>query len=103
MVLLFSLIVWRKAALLNTPLLVFLGTVSYPLYLLHQNIGYVIIQRMRNHGFAYGWAILLAFGVSLAVATAVTFGIERPVQRRVRLWRERRLSRGRPLDVARPL
>ncbi len=102
MVLLFSLIVWRKAALLSTPLLVFLGTVSYPLYLLHQNIGYVIIQRMRSHGFAYGSAILIAFGVSLAVATAVTFGVERPVQRRVRLWRERRLSRGRALDAARP-
>ncbi|MCK9686506.1 acyltransferase family protein [Scleromatobacter humisilvae] len=102
MVLLFSLIVLRRAALLNTPLLVFLGTVSYPLYLLHQNIGYVIINRLRDHGFEYGWAVAIAFGVSLAAAAALTFGVERPVQRRVHLWLKRRSSGGPPLDAARP-
>ena len=89
MVLLFSLIVVRRAGRLNTRPLVFLGTISYPLYLFHQNIGYAIIQQVRLHGVAYGWALAAAIAVSLGAATLLTYGVERPVQRLVRARRER--------------
>jgi peptidoglycan/LPS O-acetylase OafA/YrhL len=102
MVLLFSLLVRRKAGFMNTRVLVFLGTVSYPLYLLHQNIGYVIIHGVRAHGIGYGWAILIAFGVSLAAATVLTFGVERPAQRRFRAWREDRRASGPTIEAAQP-
>lgn len=87
---LFAMLVWRKARFLDTRVLVFLGTVSYPLYLLHQNIGYVIIGGLRARHVDYGWAMLAAATVSLVAATLLTFGVERPVQRWCRAWRERR-------------
>jgi len=102
MVLLFALLVWRRAGLLNLSPLVFIGTVSYPLYLLHQNIGYVILRNLRAQGVDYGWAIALACVVTLAAATALTFGIERPAQRRLRAWRETRRLRAGQIDGARP-
>jgi peptidoglycan/LPS O-acetylase OafA/YrhL len=34
--------------------------------------------------------MLVALVVSLGAATVLTFGIERPVQRRFRAWRQRR-------------
>jgi len=102
MVLLFALLVWRKAGLLNAAPLVFLGTISYPLYLLHQNIGYVILRNLRAQGVDYGWALALACAVSLGAATALTFGVERPAQRRLRAWRENRRSRAGRIEGARP-
>jgi peptidoglycan/LPS O-acetylase OafA/YrhL len=102
MVLLFSLLVWRKAGLLDSPVLVFMGTISYPLYLLHQNIGYVILRNLRAQGVDYGWALVLACVVALAAATALTFGVERPAQRRLRAWRESRRPRGGQIESASP-
>jgi len=102
MVLLFALLVWRRAGLLNLSPLVFIGTVSYPLYLLHQNIGYVILRNLRAQGVDYGWALALACVVTLAAATALTFGIERPAQRRLRAWREGRRSRAGQIESASP-
>jgi peptidoglycan/LPS O-acetylase OafA/YrhL len=102
MVVVFSLLIWRRARFLDTPLLVFVGVVSYPLYLLHQNIGYVIIHSVRSHGVGYGWAVVIALGVSLAMATALTFVIERPAQRRFRLWRDRRRAGRQTGEVAQP-
>jgi peptidoglycan/LPS O-acetylase OafA/YrhL len=99
MVLLFSLLVWRRAKFLDQRVLVFLGTVSYPLYLLHQNIGYVIIHALRLRSVGYGAAMVCAGLVSLGAATLLTFGVERPVQRRFRSWRQRRQA----LHSARPL
>jgi peptidoglycan/LPS O-acetylase OafA/YrhL len=90
MVVLFSLIAQRRAGLLNMRVLVFLGTISYPLYLLHQNIGYAIIHGLRAHSIGYGWAMLAAMAVSLAGATALSFGVERPARRWFRSWGQRR-------------
>jgi len=100
MVLLFALLVRRKAGLLNLSPLVFLGTVSYPLYLLHQNIGYVILRNLRAQGVDYGWALALACVVTLAAATALTFGLERPAQRRLRAWRDGRRPRVGQIESA---
>ncbi len=102
MVLVFSLLVWRRAGFLNAPLLVFLGTISYPLYLLHQNIGYVIIRGVLARGYDYGWALLMALCVSIAAATALSFGVERPAQRRFRAWRDNRARAGAQIDAATP-
>jgi peptidoglycan/LPS O-acetylase OafA/YrhL len=101
-VLLFALLVRRKAGLLDAAPLVFLGTISYPLYLLHQNIGYVILRNLRAQGVDYGWALALACVVALAAATALTFGVERPAQRRLRAWRESRRSCAGRIEGARP-
>ena len=64
--------------------IVWLGAISYPLYLLHQNIGYVIIQ--YSYGFGLGaWAAICVAGLGvLALAWAVTVWIEQPAMRFIR-------------------
>jgi peptidoglycan/LPS O-acetylase OafA/YrhL len=97
MVALFTLLVWRKLDFLDTRSLVFLGAISYPLYLLHQNMGYIIIAGLRARHVGYGWAMLAATAVSLVAATALTFGIERLVG----TWRARRVESRSEVLVAR--
>ncbi|HVW38101.1 MAG TPA: acyltransferase [Pirellulales bacterium] len=61
--------------------LVFLGGISYPLYLVHQNVGYVIIRELESRGVGPMAAISLALATSLAAAVALSLGVERPAQR----------------------
>ncbi|MBA6288679.1 acyltransferase [Colwellia sp. MB3u-4] len=49
----------------------FFGVISYPLYLLHQNIGYVIIQYSVTKGISEWWAILIAFLSSVILAWGI--------------------------------
>jgi peptidoglycan/LPS O-acetylase OafA/YrhL len=57
-----------------------LGAISYPLYLLHKEIGYRLIATGGG-----GWtAYLGAIAASLALAAAVALIAERPLQRRLR-------------------
>jgi peptidoglycan/LPS O-acetylase OafA/YrhL len=65
--------------ILANPALVYLGTISYGLYLLHSNIGYVVMRGLSGRGVGINLAILIAIGVALGLASAVTFGVERPV------------------------
>ena len=53
-----------------------LGALSYPIYLLHQQIGAVAIQRYWSINNRYAF-LALAFAALLALAAAVHFGIER--------------------------
>ncbi|MBI3950857.1 MAG: acyltransferase [Acidobacteria bacterium] len=71
-----SFIVWRP--------LVFLGTISYALYLVHQNIGYVIIRALYRQGINPNASIAIAIIVSLCLASAVTFLIEKPALQAIR-------------------
>jgi peptidoglycan/LPS O-acetylase OafA/YrhL len=76
---------------LQLGLFVWLGTISYPLYLLHENIGWAVFRQLQMHGWATTNALLLTTASTLALATAVCFGIERPamaaIRRRYKLYR----------------
>lgn len=74
-----------------------LGALSYPIYLLHQQIGAIVIQRYWTIGTRYG-LLLLAFAGLLALAAAVHFGVERTVWASLRL---RRAGTPAPLPGAR--
>ncbi|MDB5300255.1 MAG: putative acyltransferase [Phycisphaerales bacterium] len=63
---------------LQNPALVFLGLISYSLYLTHQNIGYVVIRAVESKGGSPNVAIAAATVLALLIATALTFCIERP-------------------------
>ena len=58
--------------------LVFLGIVSYPLYLTHEVIGAVLIPRLCSLSQSPLVLIGIPLVLSLALAAAVTFGVERP-------------------------
>jgi peptidoglycan/LPS O-acetylase OafA/YrhL len=86
----FWLVSQRRAGALDTRVLVFLGAISYPLYLLHQNIGYAVMHGLRAQSVGYGWAMAAAIAVSLAGATALHYAVEVPVRDRFQRWSKRR-------------
>lgn len=55
-----------------------LGTLSYTLYLTHENIGYILIRELEQIGVAPATAILGAVAFSLLVATVIHRSIEKP-------------------------
>ena len=61
--------------------LVFLGTISYAVYLLHQSIGFRIQEYVVIRAGGSAWAGFAAAILSIGMlATLVTFGVERPAQ-----------------------
>lgn len=64
--------------------LVFLGSISYSLYLLHQNIGYVIINKAYDLHLNYFAGISAAIAVSIILSTFSTKFIEKPALMAVR-------------------
>lgn len=79
--------------LLESKPLVFLGTISYPLYLTHQNIGYVIIRAGYAAGLNPNVSMALATAAALMLAVAITFGVERPAMSLLRRLRPKFASR----------
>jgi peptidoglycan/LPS O-acetylase OafA/YrhL len=73
--------------------LVFLGFISYPLYLVHQNIGYLIILRLEAAGWRPEAAIAVALAVAVLLATCLTLLIEQPALRLYRQWRRKAKAR----------
>jgi peptidoglycan/LPS O-acetylase OafA/YrhL len=79
-------------ALLGARWLVFLGTISYPLYLTHQNIGYVIIRAGYRLGLNPNASVAVAAAAAVGIAVAITFLVERPAMALLRRLRPGRLS-----------
>lgn len=75
-----------------TPL-VFLGTISYSLYLVHQKIGQTVMEKMVDDGMTPLAGMIAATALSLALATTLTFLVERPALNGIRDW-----YRKNPLD-----
>lgn len=73
------------------------GTLTYPLYLLHQNIGYLVLEQFANTNHR-GWILVGTTGAMLLTAWGVYVVIERNVNHRLKLWLEARLVRS---DAAR--
>ena len=86
----FWLFVTGRLRWLRAAPLAYLGTISYSLYLLHQAIGFVLINRMERNGIAPLAAVVIAICVIFVLATAVTYLVERPALRWIRsTWRQR--------------
>ncbi len=63
-----------------------LGAISYALYLVHRNLGYKSLTWLHEHGFGPGLAVPLTILEVLALSTLLTYGIEKPALRRIRVW-----------------
>lgn len=85
-----SLTLWLAATerlpWLANPVLAWLGAISYTLYLLHENIGWTVILRLERAGADTNLAILAAVGLTLLLATTLTYLLERPAM----VWLRRR-------------
>ncbi|HEY6642726.1 acyltransferase [Povalibacter sp.] len=80
----FMLLLAGGLASLRQKPLIFLGTISYPLYLLHQNIGYVGIRWLEGQGWHPLLAIAGTMAVAITLASVIAFHIERPALRWLR-------------------
>ena len=71
--------------------LLWLGSISYPLYLVHEYPSYIAL-RMLDQQVPHGVAIAAAVALSLFLATAISYGVERPAMHVIRqAWRRRPL------------
>jgi peptidoglycan/LPS O-acetylase OafA/YrhL len=80
----FYLAIWDRLSFISLRPLVWLGTISYSLYLIHGGIGGVMIPRLRQLWDTPAVLLLVPLAVSVAVATLMTFWIEQPALRLVR-------------------
>lgn len=71
--------------------LLFIGEISYPLYLIHQNVGYWVIHHLYP-AVARDVASLAAIPVVILLAWGVHVSIETTVSRRARRWLTERFS-----------
>ncbi len=87
----FALFVTGHLRWLRKAPFVFFGGISYSLYLLHQAIGFALIHRLEAAGVPSLAAVAIVAVVVLLLATALTYGVERPAMRRLRDgWRSRK-------------
>lgn len=81
----FCLAIWRvtqtSGRFLNVQPLVFLGEISYSLYLIHQVAGYAMIRALLRHGVPSSSAILLTVFFMIGVAFALRTFVEKPAER----------------------
>ncbi|MEO8152856.1 MAG: acyltransferase [Rhizobacter sp.] len=90
----------RVASSRTVALMARLGAISYPLYLLHENIGWTVIHRLEAQGFGTNAAIALACIMALAGATALHFAVELPAMNAIRRWYKARQLRHPPTGPA---
>lgn len=77
---LFALIAFRRWSLANSPAVAWSGALTYPVYLLHQNIGYVL------HPYLINFLDSAIFGLLMTLATVIGFAWA------VHHWAERNLG-----------
>lgn len=79
---------YGKVPILRCRPLVFISSISYALYLLHNNLGCVFIYHVNHAGISPWLSMVLGIGFVIAVSTFVTFKVEAPLT----AWLRRRWS-----------
>jgi peptidoglycan/LPS O-acetylase OafA/YrhL len=76
----FFLLINNKLPWLKNRILLFLGTISYSIYLIHENLGSVLFQRLEGIGIeALISKMIISFAVVTFLATFITYVIEKPI------------------------
>jgi len=76
---LFYLFLFNKLNFLDNKPLRFLGYISYPLYLIHQGIGFTILLHLRSYGYTGYWVIIIPTLVSVLLAYVIARYCEKPI------------------------
>ena len=84
---------------LNAKPLTWFGLISYPLYLVHQNIGYILLRHFDAKGWDPHLGVALACIGSIGLAALITQCVELPVMHFIREAKIRRMA-ARPMSVA---
>jgi peptidoglycan/LPS O-acetylase OafA/YrhL len=91
--LLVTLAVAGYARWLASPPLVFLGTISYSLYVVHGTLGWRVQLLLHRLGVGPWSNLAVTTASAVGVASAVTFLVERPANRAIRAAYKKRLTR----------
>jgi peptidoglycan/LPS O-acetylase OafA/YrhL len=94
---LFYGLILNKLNFLTNKITVFLGSISYSLYLIHQNIGYIIINFLEKNGVSKPLAIVVPLVLTILIAFILTSYIEKPLQKYFKNKKNRRLSVNTPV------
>ena len=81
-----------RAWFLGVRPLVWLGTISYALYLIHQMIGFTIIRMLTEYKFPSALSVPITIFIVLVLASTVTYLVEQPGMRYIRTKFERATS-----------
>lgn len=81
---LFSLFCAGKLHFISFRPLIYLGTISYSLYLIHQNVSYVIFRELYELHVPQLAIFAISFCVVVAVAHFMTYYVERPALQLIR-------------------
>lgn len=82
----FALALRGYLSFLVSPVTLWLGTISYPLYLIHRNIGYSAMDWMHRNEVPV-WALLIVTTAgALILGSLLTYWVERPTSRFLRQW-----------------
>ena len=89
----FYLILNDKIQWLKSDTLVYLGALSFPLYLIHQNIGYIVIQKLESLGILHEVFLAVPLGNSLIFAHIILHYVEKPSHNVLfKFYKERQLA-----------
>jgi peptidoglycan/LPS O-acetylase OafA/YrhL len=83
-VLIMGLLVEGRLRWLRHPLLLWLGAISYPLYLIHQYAGYTLMAKLTAVGMSQFAASLTALAAALAVGWLLHKLVEKPAMLAIR-------------------
>lgn len=85
---LLSLAAYGRLPWLSAGPLLFVSGISYSLYLLHNNLGCVLISQLDSWGLPANVSLVLAIAASVLLAGMVTHGFERPLSQRLKsIWK----------------
>ena len=82
----FGLSLAGRLRFLISPVTLWLGAISYPLYLIHRNLGYSTLLRLHENGVPFWIGFLVAGAGAFILATVLCYGVERPALRILRRW-----------------
>jgi peptidoglycan/LPS O-acetylase OafA/YrhL len=80
----FLLVVSGRWTMRPSPLVYWFGALTYPVYLLHQNIGYIVLMAPGWRQVDFHLRVLLVVAGVVVLAWLVNRWIERPLSRRLR-------------------
>ena len=93
----FALAVAGWLRFLVNPVTLWLGAISYPLYLVHRQPGYAFLNWMNAHHQSHWLTLSLATGAALVAGYLLSIGVERPAMRALRAWYRRRGGHAQPV------
>jgi peptidoglycan/LPS O-acetylase OafA/YrhL len=82
----FAALVSGRLTFLNHRVLLWLGGISYPLYLIHQYLGYAVMIALQDSGVPSGVTLICTLAAALVAAHCIHLFIEQPSLTAIRGW-----------------